>query len=817
MKKFISFMAAAAVVGAASAAPISPETALGRLNTGGPAKVRSMHDLRLAKTVVSAKGRAAAYIFVTPATTGFTILSADDAIAPVIGYSVNGKIDVDNLPPALEWWIGECARKAELLEAMGSQESRVKAPADWQSISPLCTTVWNQDAPYNDDCPEVKGSKAPTGCVATSIAQAMKYFNYPEVGIGSISYVDQRSYVKRNMDFSRTKFKWDMMLDDYKTGAYSESQASAVSKLMKAAGYAVQMGYGAESSGAQSHRIPQALVDYFGYDKGVYYTDRALYNYDEWSKMIYDNIKNIGPVIYDGTAIEGGHSFICDGYDGNGYFHFNWGWGGVSDGYYVLDSLLPGIQGIGGAGEGGFNYSQGAVLGMRKPVENSPVNYDRLKLCGTASASVSGNNLVFDVKDGEYNMVSGTIFSGWGNASFKPINVTIGVSFAKIDSPETSVMEVAGKLVNKVSGSEMDKIVIGAYSIISDCNAQFSLPTELADGDYRATLVCRQNTVDNAPWLSVRALWGYENYCLVNVSGGKYTVTNVEEPVLKVENCEFTTPLYVGRNAFLKCTFINETEELLSLSYVPLLLRDNEIQYSADYMIVTVDPGQSVEKEMKLVLYEVGQNTGEGTYTLAFMDAISGKILGPYGDYEMTHVSGSLKVSTESFEVEGANCQDVTIGDKTFKDTYVVSGTTDVNVVLKYLVESGYLDNNVKMVLAAYDNNTGRFVNYPEPIFEKKPYIGAGHSGEADVTVDMSGEDLTSLYRVNAGYVVSGRTTPLGTIYFKFDLSGVSEMEVDAVGEMPIYYNLQGVRIDKPSKGQIIVRQRGSNVEKIIF
>lgn len=136
---------------------------------------------------------------------------------------------------------------------------------------------------------------------------------------------------------------------------------------------------------------------------------------------------------------------------------------------------------------------------------------------------------------------------------------------------------------------------------------------------------------------------------------------------------------------------------------------------------------------------------------------------------------------------------------------------------MKYLVESGYLDYNVKLVLAAYDVNTNKFVTNPDPIYENKPYIGAGHSAEAAVTVDMSHKDLTTVYRVNAGYVVSGKTTGIGTMYFAFDLSGVEDLEVDAAGEEAVYYNLQGVRVDNPVKGQLLVRRKGAVAEKVVF
>lgn len=817
MRKHLLLMAASAVAVVASSAPLTPELALQRLNSSGPAKARSLHELVLAKTVSASSGKAGAYIFTHSDSKGFAILSADDAIAPVLGYSESGSIDVDNLPPALEWWIDQCSRKADYLQVLGKADVRINAPAGMQAVQPLCKTIWNQDAPYNDECPEIKGSKTPTGCVATSIAQAMKYFNYPDVGSGSITYVDPRTMATRKMDFSRTIFKWDKMIDDYAQGAYSADQAKAVAVLMKAAGHAVQMGYGLDASGAQSWRIPLALIEYFGYDKGTYYTERELYSSDEWTKLIYDNIKNVGPVIYSGTAIEGGHSFICDGYDGNGYFHFNWGWGGMSDGYYVLDSLLPGSQGIGGAGEGGFNYRQGAVLGMQKPADNTSVNYDRMKLYGTAHAEVSGGELVFSVVDGEYNIGSGMTFSGWGNASYRSINVNIGASFARTDSPESAVADVKGKLYIDATGNEMENVILGPYTFVQDARARFAIPAGLADGEYKVTLVSRQNNVENAPWLPVFAVCGAENHCILSVSGGTYTVRNVSGPVLEVQDCIFTSPLYVGRNAHLKCTFKNDSDTQITLSYVPVLLRNDAIQYQGDYMLVTVDPRKSVEKEMNLKLYTVGQDTGEGTYKLSFLNTVSGRLMGDFGDFEMTKITGSLKVVMESFEVSDAEKKSVAIADKTFDDVYVVKGAADVNIVLKYFVESGYLDSNLKMILAAYDAETGKFVNFPEPIFEEKPYIGTGHSGEAAVAIDMSGRNLATVYRVNAGYVVSGKTTGLGSMYFGFDISGVSDLESDTGCAEPVYFNLQGVRVDNPAKGQLLVRQTGSKVEKIVF
>jgi len=159
------------------------------------------------------------------------------------------------------------------------------------------------------------------------------------------------------------------------------------------------MGYGASASGAQSFKLVNAMVTYFKYSADAIYREREAYSTSAWTQMVYDNIRNVGPVIYDGRSIDGGHSFVCDGYDGNGYFHFNWGWGGMSDGYFLLDSLSPESQGIGGA-EGGFNYSQGAVFNMRKPDGNVTPDYDNMKVMGTVVPSLSGRDITFRASNG---------------------------------------------------------------------------------------------------------------------------------------------------------------------------------------------------------------------------------------------------------------------------------------------------------------------------------------------------------------------------------------------------------------------------------
>ena len=256
--------------------------------------------------------------------------------------------------------------------------------------------------------------KAPTGCVATAMAQVMKYFNWPEKGAGTGKATDSsgKSYA---MDLGVT-FSWNDMKAQYNEGNYTSPQASAVALLMKACGYAVGMKYGPSESGAGSVAIPSALVDNFGYDGGVRLCMRTYYGREEWEGMIYDNLAHVGPVLYTGTTnLGGGHAFVCDGYSTDGYFHFNWGWSGMYDGYYLLTALNPEGEGTGGFA-GGYNIGQEVVLGICRPT-GEPVGLQpfRLTLDKAPTGEVEGSSL----------RMSG----GWYNAGQEAERFMVGAKF----------------------------------------------------------------------------------------------------------------------------------------------------------------------------------------------------------------------------------------------------------------------------------------------------------------------------------------------------------------------------------------------------
>lgn len=247
--------------------PLSPDAALARISGDYDAKhnVKSpaMSSPRLIVTGKEAN-QATYYVFATQSQT--LIVSADDLAYPLLGYIDNPSVDFDNLPPQMEWWLGEYSRQIAWANANRDifTESAVpeKSTDSRAPIAPLCATTWDQDAPYNNLCPMKGGKRTVTGCVATAMAQVMKYFNWPATGTGSVSYRWNRQTL--TMDFGSTTFQWDKMLNSYPSSTSGTSdQREAVATLMKACGYSVEMDYGVASdggSGASSWILPNVLV-----------------------------------------------------------------------------------------------------------------------------------------------------------------------------------------------------------------------------------------------------------------------------------------------------------------------------------------------------------------------------------------------------------------------------------------------------------------------------------------------------------------------------------------------------------------------------
>ncbi len=314
------------------------------------------------------------YVFNRGNQEGYVIVSGDDQTLPVLGYTDEGEFDYNNLPENMRWWLDSREKQLQQLSQNPLAEP-MKAPVVHDAVAPMVTTRWNQGAPYNDECPMYFTlGRSVTGCVATAMAQVMYYQRSKSVtevqnDIPAYdTYTSHATYGKLHVDgiAAGSPIDWDNMLDTY--GSASAKQKKAVAQLMHYCGVSVLMDYTNSSSGANSYRVAEALVKYFGYGSSVKYVYQGNYNEDAWDKMLYNELAQGRPFYLSGQNTQGGHAFVCDGYDGNRCYHINWGWGGASDGYFLLTSLNPSSQGIGGSGDG-YSSQEEAIIGFE------PENY----------------------------------------------------------------------------------------------------------------------------------------------------------------------------------------------------------------------------------------------------------------------------------------------------------------------------------------------------------------------------------------------------------------------------------------------------------
>lgn len=317
------------------------------------------------------------YVFNVGENDGFVIVSGDMRAKDILGYSYDGTFDINKISDNFRNWLSGYEQE---IERLFTQQFVVRQSVEKEgysrlektfaaSITPLLGNLkWNQDSPYNDLCPIIvasTGERAAVGCVATAMAQIMKYHKWPDVGVGGNSYKTNTLKLDVSADFSSNPYDWANMTNGYHSQS-TEKEKKAVAALMYHCGVAVNMDYWYSSS-AFSYNIANALIRNFKYESNIQMYKREFYPQSEWVDMIKSELNAGRPIFYRGDSKDVGHIFVCDGYDTQGLFHFNWGWSGMSDGYFELSALNPLSLGIGGGSSSGFNYNQAIIIGVQRP------------------------------------------------------------------------------------------------------------------------------------------------------------------------------------------------------------------------------------------------------------------------------------------------------------------------------------------------------------------------------------------------------------------------------------------------------------------
>lgn len=322
------------------------------------------------------------YVFPNANSKGFTIVSGDDRLPEIVGYSSQGSYDENNLPEGFVSFmkayqnlynkvnLDDAEALKNLAEIKAWRNKKNASAASTSAVAPLLGNIeWDQTSPYNNMCPRYDSVHvAATGCVATAMAQVMAYYKYPKQLKADIpGYVNRWNGIPMEIPtITREEgiYDWDNMLPKYnKEANATQQQKDAVAKLMYHCGAAVQMNYGPESAASVS---ASKLAKYFGYDADLMMDlNRSTFSLDKWMQIIDTELAAGRPVLYGGQASDGGHQFICDGKDGEGLYHINWGWSGSQNGYFDLSLLNPEKGGTGsGSSTEGYNRLCSMTIGI---------------------------------------------------------------------------------------------------------------------------------------------------------------------------------------------------------------------------------------------------------------------------------------------------------------------------------------------------------------------------------------------------------------------------------------------------------------------
>lgn len=390
MKRTFTFLSLLLMVLSIMAEPITPAAA-----RQAAANFLQKQGIQLQNEVMRAPHRALGkdaagieaspyYVFNAEEGKGFVVVSGDDCIGDnlVLGYATNGSFDAKKVNDNMQWWLDEMGNQ---IAGLSQRSAKAKAAPVHENIDTLVTALWDQGSkyfnpvkPFNGYCPVVDGKLCVAGCMATALAQVMYYHQWPKEPTAEPipaytmwdgMYVDELPV---------TSFEWEDMVDNYKTET-TEAQQKAVAKLMRYCGQSVQMEYAPSGSDGIFYDVDM-LVKLFGYDQGLYSAHANDYTVQGWDALIYNELREGRPLVYCGLSSGGGHAFVVDGYqakNGSGYYHVNWGWGGLDNGYFKIALLDSKAKGAGASiSTDGYNRDQEALIGLQ-PAKGPLTNYGR--------------------------------------------------------------------------------------------------------------------------------------------------------------------------------------------------------------------------------------------------------------------------------------------------------------------------------------------------------------------------------------------------------------------------------------------------------
>lgn len=391
----------------------------------------------LRKSILSDDNKGVMYYIFDVQPEGFILMSADDAMHPVIAYSTEGYYSEEKNP--VQAWFTHLQVSLAYSNLVSdktnfSRWENLKTPlkqSTSKGVTALCTTKWNQDTHYNYYCPidsSGPGNRAYAGCVATAMGQVMKRWNHPINGSGGYAYqhiwpMYYNNYGVVQANFAATTYNWSNMPNQINT-----SNREDVATLLYHCGVAVKMNYGPDGSGAHTEDVVFALRHYFKYNEGMTFLERAYMLPERWDSTIIDQLEKGYPLVYSGSTTTSGHAWVVDGYQDSCYFHVNWGWSGWNNGYYYFSNL--------NSGNGDFTNYQGAVIDVYPqgytPIATHQTNSTFGFYPNPASDYIHFKDLKTDSRINIYNMNGALVKSDNARTMFYVGDLTPGIYITEI-------------------------------------------------------------------------------------------------------------------------------------------------------------------------------------------------------------------------------------------------------------------------------------------------------------------------------------------------------------------------------------------------
>ena len=756
---FSILLTVAAPVDEQSARKLAGDFLRGRM----PVTRSSNTDVTRAETGVADGPDAGIYVFNSK--NGFVVISADDALPSVLAYSYGAPYDATKAPEAMKAMLS-----AYHDVVTSTYKTRAYVPTH-ENISPLIKTRWDQDAPYNNLCP----NQCPTGCVATAVSQLMYYHKYPNT------------------------FDWDKMKTVYSKTDTGEA-ADAVAKLMADVGEKVFMGYGESVSSASASDASEALRYDYGYSETTELVERECYTAQSWDELLYNELVNSRPVFLGAQSMtptgEGGHGFIIDGYeakDGVGYFHVNWGWSGRSDDYFLISVLDPKYQYTGGyAGSSGYSYGQQAIIGIQ-PAETPMVKTTRFTV----------RNCYIKDDKGVYTRASATDY-------FSPITVCFNAW--NIVKPEVSrqydyaVALYKDRELIKILGQSRLNTPLPHTNVLLVSLSSLSIGRDIPNGKYQIRVLCRENDTFDWAW-AAQAACRYVELTIEDKKMTTVTYGNSEEYAQKekftINSVDVSGSKKVGEPLTITINLTN----IDMPSNAPIFLWGNaSVAEGADsYQCLggggsNLSPGETGD----LVLAYTPQRVGEFKFML---NCNSEKSTSPL--YSFTETINGLYLTLEM------NVEDAV---PTPDGLNQIDGNTFKGKVRITNVGSIAYDDDIEFKLAEFDLAKGKF--YYIKTLSTKAAIDILDTKE----IEFNYPDLTIglYYALVVGYrdgesmvymnLNADETLSYNQFYLMTESSGLQSIELDQSDAE--VYDIRGVRQGKASdikslpKGVYIINKK---------